>query len=378
MVTVYSMPCGIAFRYAAIVAGNDGLDFPECGFNSSEAELDAVAGLTENGTGVCPDADGDTYVDCNCPGAPPVCDCNDADPNTHPNAPEACDAPTDYNCNGHHPEPCPPGLACNDSICISTCAGPESFCPVGSTCEFVDSGARLCVPTDCTVGGCPPGAVCDPATKKCVAACNGNVVCPPGEKCVGGECVDPCRDVRCSAGFTCIDGTCTPPCNCFAGDVGCTMGEKCDRPTDGGAGTNQCLPPDCIGVMCSAGNHCKPGVGCVSYCAGVMCPQNEVCVPPPLGDGITCMSGMKCDPLDGQCKSTASDGGLVVPDGGAGGDDGGLGDDGGGGGPNSDQGSGNDSGCGCTVLGGSNGSSYAFVIAGLIGLAGALARRRKR
>ncbi|HRI71200.1 MAG TPA: hypothetical protein PK156_43505, partial [Polyangium sp.] len=33
-VTVYSLPCGITFRYASIVAGNDGLDFPECQFHS--------------------------------------------------------------------------------------------------------------------------------------------------------------------------------------------------------------------------------------------------------------------------------------------------------------------------------------------------------
>src|SRR5262249_16092626 len=54
---VFALPCGINFRYAAVVAGNDGLVFPPCAFDSSEAELDAVAGLTESGSGVCPDAD---------------------------------------------------------------------------------------------------------------------------------------------------------------------------------------------------------------------------------------------------------------------------------------------------------------------------------
>lgn len=81
MVTVYGLPCGLNFRYAAVVAGNDGLDFPACAFDSQEAELDAVAGLTEDGAGVCPDQDHDGYVACNCAGAPAVCDCNDADPN---------------------------------------------------------------------------------------------------------------------------------------------------------------------------------------------------------------------------------------------------------------------------------------------------------
>ena len=53
MVSIFALPSGSRLRYAAVIAGNDGLDFPSCGYDSSEAELDAVAGLTESGAGVC-------------------------------------------------------------------------------------------------------------------------------------------------------------------------------------------------------------------------------------------------------------------------------------------------------------------------------------
>ena len=35
MVPVYALPCGISFRYAAVVAGNDGRDFPSCAFDAT-------------------------------------------------------------------------------------------------------------------------------------------------------------------------------------------------------------------------------------------------------------------------------------------------------------------------------------------------------
>jgi MYXO-CTERM domain-containing protein len=51
-VQVFKLPSGADLRYASVVAGNDGKDFPQCAYDSSEAELDAVAGLTDNGAGV--------------------------------------------------------------------------------------------------------------------------------------------------------------------------------------------------------------------------------------------------------------------------------------------------------------------------------------
>ncbi len=152
-VQVFSLPCGITFRYAAVIAGNDGLDFPACQYASSEAELDAVAGLTESGAGVCPDADGDHYVDCNCPSAPPVCDCDDSDPMVHPGAPESCDSTIDYNCDGKKGFACPAGKVCYMGLCDDLCPGENPLCPAGADCSNTDAG-KVCVPSDCG-GGCP-------------------------------------------------------------------------------------------------------------------------------------------------------------------------------------------------------------------------------
>jgi hypothetical protein len=46
---VFSAAGGTGLRYASIVAGNDGLDFPECGYDRVVVEVDAVAGLYESG-----------------------------------------------------------------------------------------------------------------------------------------------------------------------------------------------------------------------------------------------------------------------------------------------------------------------------------------
>ena len=40
--TVWSMPCGIAFRYVGVIAGNDGYDLPACQYHSFDGEIDAV------------------------------------------------------------------------------------------------------------------------------------------------------------------------------------------------------------------------------------------------------------------------------------------------------------------------------------------------
>jgi hypothetical protein len=42
-----------------VVAGNDGLDVPECGYDSAVGQVDTVAGLTEAGFAVCAQWDTD-------------------------------------------------------------------------------------------------------------------------------------------------------------------------------------------------------------------------------------------------------------------------------------------------------------------------------
>jgi MYXO-CTERM domain-containing protein len=397
-VQVFSLPCGITFRYAAVVAGNDGLDFPSCIYHSNEGEIDAVAGLTESGSAVCPDADGDHYVDCNCPGAPPVCDCNDSDPTVHPGAPEACDATTDLNCDGMVGTPCSAGLVCNNSICVSTCSGGENpYCPPGSACTAVPGKGNLCVPQDC---GCAPGQVC--VNNVCQEACK-DVVCPGKLVCQDGNCVDPCANVQCPQGQSCQGGQCVSPCSCFAGNIGCPdTNTVCDV-----GNTNLCVPTACQGKTCGAGETCDPNTGmCVGFCnPNVVCPAGEKCVEPdgcvPLCTGVTCPNNFTCDPMTGKCVDMSCanvtcfppqvcEGGVcVTPDGGgAGGGGGGTGGGtttsstsstgatGGGGDGGKDPGS--TGKCGCRVPGDVDDGIPAAGGLALLGLAAMAARRRRR
>ncbi len=302
---VFSLPCGITFRYAAVIAGNDGLDFPACAFDSSEAELDAVAGLTENGEGVCPDADNDHYVACACPGAPEVCDCDDNDPKIHPNAPEPCDSP-DVNCD-KLPGSCADPLVCHDSICIAKCDGENVGCPKGSACLGTPQG-KLCVPADCSVGGCPTGSVCN-AKKVCVPACT-DVVCPGKQICQDGKCIDPCQGVQCDMGHVCQNGKCNALCNCFQGDAGCldVPGTVCDF-----GDSNLCIPAACKGKKCMGKQICDQNGDCVDFCnPKVKCPQGQKCVDPdgcvPLCKGVQCMPGFDCNPNNGMCEDHSCDG----------------------------------------------------------------------
>lgn len=388
-VTVYALPCGITFRYASIIAGNDGLDFPDCQFHSNEGEIDAVAGLTESGSAVCPDADGDLYVDCKCMGAPPICDCNDADPNVHPGAPEACDAP-DLDCDGN-PGSCQAGLTCYQSLCLSGCDNEQAFCPPGASCTNTPSG-QLCVPQGCA-GGCPAGGVCKDGI--CVPACDA-VACPGTLTCVDGACIDACANIQCPAGQTCQAGKCISPCGCFAENIGCGAipGNVCDMATGG------CVPPSCVGVMCAAGETCDPATGtCVEFCnPNVKCPEGQKCVAPtgcvPLCEGVSCDAPLTCNPQNGLCEDHSCDAvtcfeplvcvaGQCVEDpntgsggsGGAGGNVGaggnaGTGGAGGGGQDPVDEGS-----CGCRVVG-ENGTSAAPLA--LLGVLAIASRRRRR
>lgn len=385
-VQVFSLPCGITFRYASIVAGNDGRDFDQCAYDSSEGEIDAVAGLTEDGSAVCPDADGDHYVDCACPGAPPLCDCNDGDPTVHPGAPEACDATADKNCDGAMGLACPSGLACAAGRCVTHCTGGENpYCPAGSAC---DTASNLCLPTDCN---CGPGQVC--INNACVDACQG-VVCPGDAVCQDGQCFDPCATIQCPASQTCQAGQCVFPCGCFAGNLGCDGSQVCDV-----GASNVCVPPSCQGVTCGANQTCDAATGkCVSLCNGnVHCPAGQKCDLAagcvPNCQGVTCPQKLTCDPADGQCKDTSCDGvtcfapqvcvggACVDPtDGGTGGAGGG-GTGGAGGTSTGSGGAGANSGdagtCGCRVVGEPEERPLSAAALALLGIAAAFARRRR-
>ena len=208
LVTVWALPCGLTFRYVAMEGGNYGNPGPECTFHSSEDELDAVAGLNEDDTAICVDADGDGHRDIACGGD----DCDDSNAMRHPGAFEPCDATMDLNCLPM--ADCPSGTVCDGTsgLCVPQCF--EGGCADGFTC--VDT---RCVDSACAArtDACPAGTLCRGGD--CVGPCDG-VVCPDGQQCQEGACIDPCLGVVCPANQVCVARDpsaltlCGPSCAC--------------------------------------------------------------------------------------------------------------------------------------------------------------------
>ncbi|MSP62999.1 MAG: hypothetical protein EXR72_22215 [Myxococcales bacterium] len=98
----------------------------------------------------------------------------------------------------------------------------------------------------------------------CAGACDG-IVCPGVQVCRLGRCVDPCAGAACGKDTVCVGGVCVPTCTCKQ----CTMGLACDK---GG----QCVDPKCLNVPCPGGQHCRAGA-CVDDCDGAVCPRSQSC-----------------------------------------------------------------------------------------------------
>lgn len=402
LATVWALPCGLSFRYVAIQGGNYGNPGPECVYHSSEDELDAVAGLNEDDTAICVDADGDGHRAASCGGG----DCDDADPEVHPGAFEPCDATRDLDCQPAIE--CPEGTRCDagSGLCVSTCF--EGGCASGYTC----SADGLCVEAACAARTepCPDGTICRAGA--CVAPCEG-VVCPRGRVCAGGACIDPCAGVVCPAMQVCIAGdpgartVCGPACTCT--DLGTTDLCPADRACDARMGVpsaGRCVDPGCEIATCGPGEACVAGA-CVDACAGVVCPYAQVCalgecVPDRCAgivcpgsqvcregecfdacDGVSCGEGRRC--RDGACVPDPCAAitcgpdfrcveGTCVPTG-SGGDAGSAGTMDGG---PTRSGPGTDGGC-CRVAGGGarGATGVAVVIVTLLGLAWRARRRRR-
>lgn len=308
LATVWALPCGLSFRYVSIQAGNNGNPGPECAFHSQDDELDAVAGLNEDDTAICLDADGDGHRAATCGGS----DCDDTDPAVHPGAFEPCDSPRDLDC-----EPateCPMGTACDSSsgLCVSACF--EGGCGPGDTCT--DTG--LCVESACAMRAepCPEGTIC--RAGECLAPCEG-VVCPRGEVCTSGACIDPCAGVVCPASQVCIAGEpgaltlCGPACTCEDISIPlCAADRACDERPDSET-LGSCVDPGCETMTCAATEVCVGGT-CIDACVGVMCPLDQVCVDGRCGrdpcDGVRCPGTATC--VGGECVGGCED--VMCPD----------------------------------------------------------------
>jgi len=175
---------------------------------------------------------------------------------------EVCDN-VDNDCNGAADDGeglCPGTQVCDKGTCVAACGTGEFRCDPGFTCK-----AGHCIEDACAEVMCEAGQAC--RNGDCVNACDG-VVCPGAEECQLGRCVDPCKAVTCTGSKVCEHGLCVSDCQCrgckdgltCGGDGRCTdpkcanvmcpAGQRCDA--------GNCIDL-CLGVMCPGGAACVNG-----------------------------------------------------------------------------------------------------------------------
>jgi hypothetical protein len=193
-------------------------------------------------------------------------DCDDTDPNVHPNAPEVCNG-KDNDCDG--------------DMQTEGCAN-------GQQCLQRDSGWQCVNPSDlCTATSCKTPQICDPGTRQCVNAPTAHV----GDGCVANsECdSDVCgTDSIVTSQVAHGAGVCTQPC-CTSQD--CPNGFVCFSP---GTGGNYCVAPALIGRTASLGGA-QGGGSCASGsdCRSGLCSDTHRCIDACCSDS-QCGGGTAC------------------------------------------------------------------------------------
>ncbi len=150
---------------------------------------------------------------------------------------------------------------CSRGVCVPGCV--EGACFDTQTC----TRENTCVETNCLNVVCPEGQVC--RAGMCVNGCE-DVQCPQPLACRFGRCVNLCDGVRCDPGQVCDRGTgrCVAGCQCAP----CPDMTACQD--DG-----RCIPPRCVDVACEANEYCDVRGRCVNKCdeMGVFCPTGQQC-----------------------------------------------------------------------------------------------------
>jgi MYXO-CTERM domain-containing protein len=274
---------------------------------------------------------------------------------------EKCNA-LDDNCDGNTDEGddlCPKGEICVKGTCQPPCGTGEFRCDPGQTCV-----SGVCVEDACADKDCPDGSVCRDG--ECVAPCD-DVVCPYGATCRNNVCVDVCEGVECDTGFVCeprmssdgktVVGVCTS-CDCR----GCGEGQVCSG--------HLCIDTACENQTCDAGTRCVAGE-CVDNCDGVSCPGGQICQTGACVDDPNAGSG---GASSGGAGSDDDDGGIII---GPGKGDGGAGADGPDDGGRPKGNALEVKGCSCSVPGAGASGLAAVALAGLLGAAAFMRRRRR-
>lgn len=309
---------------ACVDSDNDNL----CGLEDNCPDIPNPAQLDEDQDGIgdacdnCPkvvnraqeDTDGDGLGDacdrylCIPDGQVEVCDTIDND----------CDNLIDQNLDGTPvvpPDTCDTGLVgacalgvtrCSElgqvvclperGLIVESCDGEDNDCD-----GMIDEGTR----NRCGFCGDELEELCDHEDNDCDGRIDegGDLLCPEGLLCTLGECGPPCRrDVpngyECPDEYFCQEGTCVSYC---AGVV-CTEEQVCIPQT----GTCRDV---CFGVECGEGEVCVQGECLIDSCEYAGCPDGTrcelgYCLDDPC-NGIECGQGSFC--REGECVFSCAD-----------------------------------------------------------------------
>ncbi len=231
------------------------------------------------------DADGDGYVPEACGGG----DCDDGDPNVHPNVFEGpagaavCADGIDNDCDG---------LIDLEEDSCGNC-NEAADCDDGNVCNGVETcDAGSCTagtPLDCSDGNPCTDDLCDPvdgcSNPDNTDACDDGDACTVDDRCSGGAC-QPGDPRTCNDGEDCTDDDCDP-------DSGCIFTPNDDNACDDG---DPCTVDDhCAGGSCTASVlRDRDGDGFVDEaCGGTDCDD--------LDPDINTAATEVCDGADNDC-----------------------------------------------------------------------------
>ncbi|NOY89981.1 MAG: hypothetical protein GXP55_02140 [Deltaproteobacteria bacterium] len=254
------------------------------------------------------DADGDTYTRCGSPSR--AADCDEEDPGRHPGAAEVCDG-IDNNCDGNVDEdPGGAGLCGGGAFCVAGRGCVEvgcsaSGCPAGSSCDSSLS-PPTCVNDSCTTSSCLPGQRCDRDTGACVDEGRPGDACVSGADCQSGVCADsPALRIPGSPpARVCVQACCS--------DANCGSDEVC---WDGGLGARSCLPATLVGTSvgpgrptssCTSGSECRSGTCSSGATCLAACTQDAQC-----GSGVTCAPTLDSGAFEMSCRNVSGGAGSL-------------------------------------------------------------------